>query len=126
MSWTAIVLVVVQFLGPLLLKWLEDLLKEAARDLERTGMPPSSFTPALADLRLWLRAADKLSERGRAIYWWNLWGLSIHKHREKQFRQAMIAAGQRYGQFYRAAMGQGEPVPLADQEMAEIVNPPEW
>lgn len=126
MTWTAIVLVVVQFLGPLLLKWLEDLLKDAARDLERTGHPPSSFTPANADLRLWLRAADILSEHGRAISWWNLWGLNVHKLRERQFRNAMIAAGQRYGQFCRAAMGQGEPTPLAPEEKAEIVNPPEW
>lgn len=126
MSWTAIVLIVVQFLGPLLLKWLEDLLKEAASSLDRGKHKPGEMSPAIADLTLWIRAQELLEARGKAISWWNFWGQAVHQQRTRQFNRAMAAAGRRYGQFTRAAL-YGEPVsPLVWSEEEEIKNPPEW
>ena len=64
MTWLSIVAILFEILGPLLRKWLEDLLTQAAANLDASDLPsPPCYTPEGGMDKL-LAEADKL------IPWW--------------------------------------------------------
>jgi hypothetical protein len=121
MSWVSLAAILIEFLAPLLLKWLLDLLNDAAKSLDAENLPPGfPSNGQAAEIALWNRAEKMLLEQGEKIWWLNVWGIVTHRHKVKQFTKARLAAYRRRGQFFAAAAGASPIESLTPFEVAEI------
>lgn len=99
MPWSLLLAAFLQFIAPLLLKWLEELLKRTVESLEKEeSLSPNLFpSTALQELIVWSKAHELLQKEGAAISWWNIWGKSVHTRRIKIFNRLMEQGIQRLG-----------------------------
>lgn len=98
MPWSLLLTVFIEFVTPLLLKWLEDLLKRSVAALEKEMSPNLFPTNSLQELVVWSKAHELLEREGLSISWWNWWGKAVHARKTKIFNRLMEQGAQRLGQ----------------------------
>lgn len=106
MSWAALITLLLQFFGPILAKFLEDLLNRAA---ERMAAPPMSYAGASGLERLFDAAADELS-------WWQFRKkavLAVCRRQATAHADAFFAAA-KFGSSFAPVMSPAEAVELRD------------
>lgn len=120
MEWLALVNMILNILGPVLQKWLENLLNRAAKDMPLA--PHQYASGAAAERNLWIAAERILASERRASVWWNplTWGPAMADARKRRyFDAARNAAMAREGQFYAAAQA-GNPRLVTQLSPVEI------
>jgi len=117
MTWTILLGLLLQFVGPLLLKWLEDLLRRTSAAMEAANVP-TNLPPAVQELAFWSKAQEIMEKEGDAISSWNWWGKWIHKRRATILNRTMKAAIERLGSFAKGYDAE----PMTTEEIKHILS----
>lgn len=111
MSWAAIVAMILQILGPLLKDWLDQLLKQSAKDLDGSMMHPGVVTPKNGMRMVFRQARSKL------------WFFQIHKYWALGRLESVML--EKAGETWAAVASQGDAPKLLLREAAAIGQLPD-
>ena len=124
MEWIALVTLLLQFFGPLLLEWLQELLKKAGNELKLSGDNLANYGYVEAENILWERASLILQKEIDATPWYNVFGHVRNAKRQRIFRKARLTANKQSGCFAHAAIEQTNNLiqPLTLDETKQILS----
>lgn len=111
MSWAAIVEMILQILGPLLKDWLDQLLKQAGKDLDGSMLHPDVVTPKNGMRMVFNQARAKL------------WFFNVYKHWALDRLEAAMMA--KADETWAAVASRGEAPKLSLREAAAIGQLPD-